>query len=145
MLLSNGKTATGIPIRPEVMSLLAGGKRPAVILTFNGYTHGTTVGSVEGQPMLPISATVRGESGVKAGDELEIEIALNTQPREVAIPAGLAAALAAEPAARASFEALNYSEKRWHVLPIDDAKTEETRQRRIAKSLAMLREGHRPR
>ena len=145
VLQLNWKTATGIPIPLEVMSALGGGKRPAVRVTFAGYSHRTTIGSVDGAPMLPISAQVREASGVRAGDELEVEIELDTEPREVAVPPDFGAALAAEPMAETFFETLNRSEKRWHLLPIEGAKTDETRQRRIAKSVAMLREGRRQR
>ncbi len=60
------------------------------------------------------------------------------------MPADFAAALDSEPDARRTFDGLSYSNKSWHVLQIEDAKTDETRQRRIAKSVATLRAG-RPR
>ncbi|MGZ6339921.1 MAG: YdeI/OmpD-associated family protein, partial [Candidatus Limnocylindrales bacterium] len=50
-------------------------------------------------------------------------------------------ALAAEPEARRTFDRLSYSNKSWHTYQIDSAKTEETRERRIARSIAALREG----
>ena len=71
-------------------------------------------------------------------------MALDTDKREVAVPAELARALEAEPRARATFDALSNSNKSWHVLQVTGAKTDETRERRIAKSIATLREG-RPR
>ena len=94
-----------------------------------------------GEFKVGVSAEVREAAGVKGGDELDVEIALDTAPREVAVPPDFAAALQAEPAAQATFDRISYSEKRWFVLGIEDAKTPETRQRRIDKAIERLREG----
>jgi len=53
----------------------------------------------------------------------------------------IAAALAAEPDAQAFYATLNYSSQRRYVEPLDDAKTDETRARRIAKVVADLKAG----
>ena len=57
------------------------------------------------------------------------------------VAADFAAALDAEPDARRTFDGLSYSNKSWHVLQVTGAKTDETRQRRIAKSVEALRDG----
>jgi uncharacterized protein YdeI (YjbR/CyaY-like superfamily) len=77
---------------------------------------------------------------VAAGDEVDVDVELDTAPREVDVPADLAAALDAEPAARVRFDALPYSHRKEHVRAVEEAKAPETRQRRIAKAVAMLRE-----
>ena len=76
-----------------------------------------------------------------SGDEVEVEVELDTAPREVEVPGDFAAALDAEPEARRTFDALSYSNKRWHVESVAGAKTDETRQRRIGKSVEALRQG----
>ena len=91
--------------------------------------------------MLPISEENRTSSGVAAGDEVEVDIELDTEPREVTVPSGLAEALGRDVDAKQFFDVLSYSQKQRYVLPIEQAKTTETRQRRIAKALSMLREG----
>ena len=91
--------------------------------------------------MISLSAENRAAAGVAGGDEVDVEIELDTAPREVTVPGDLAVALAAEPAARRTFDGLSYSNKSWHVLQIEGAKTDETRQRRIAKSIDALRQG----
>jgi hypothetical protein len=143
-ILQSGKTATGIEVPDEVMEALGSGKRPAVKVTLNGYSYRSTVATVAGRSMVGLSAEHRAGAGVAGGDEVEVDLELDTAPREVAVPDELAAALDAEPAARATFEALSYSNKSWHILQVTGAKTEETRQRRIAKSIEVLRQG-RPR
>jgi hypothetical protein len=137
----NNKTATGIAVPPDVLESLGAGKRPAVRVTINGHTYRTTVGSVDGQAMLPVSAEVRQGAGVAAGDEVEVEIELDTAPREVTVPPNFAAALDQDPAARRFFDGLSYSNKRRFTLPIEEAKSAETRERRIAKAVSQLREG----
>ena len=139
-----GKTATGIQVPEEVVEALGSGKRPPVKVTINGYTYRSTVAVVGGAHMVGVSAESRAGAGIVGGDEVEVDIELDTAPREVAVPADLAAALDAEPNARRTFDTLSYSNKSWHVLQVTGAKSEETRQRRIAKSVATLKEG-RPR
>jgi hypothetical protein len=143
-LLQSGKTATGIEIPAEVVEGLNAGRVPPVVVTVNGYTYRGTVAVMGGAYMVGFNADHRAASGISGGDEIEVEVTLDTQPRTVEIPEELAAALAAAPEARATFEGLSNSNKGWHVSQVTGAKTEETRQRRIAKSIEALREG-RPR
>ncbi len=136
-----GKTATSIRVPAEVVAALGPSKRPAVRVTINGYTYRSTVASLSGEFMLPVSAEVREHAGVAAGDEVDVDIELDTEPREVAVPPDFAEALDRDADARRHFDGLSYSHKLRHVLSIEQAKTAETRQRRIAKAVSMLREG----
>jgi hypothetical protein len=136
-----GKTATGIQVPEEVIQALGSGKRPAVTVTINGYTYRSTVAVLGGRYMVGVSAEHRAGAGVAGGDEVEVDVDLDTAPRAVDVPADLAAALAAEPEARRTFDGLSYSNKSWHVLQVEGAKTDETRQRRITKSVDTLKQG----
>jgi hypothetical protein len=132
---------TGIPVPDEVIDALGSGKRPAVRVSLNGHSYRTTVGTVDGRPMISLSAANRELAGVAAGDDVEVDVELDTAPREVVVPPDLAAALDADPAARRTWDAGSYSNRQWHVTSIEGAKSPETRQRRVEKSVAMLREG----
>jgi len=143
-IVQSGKTATGIQVPDEVVEALGSGKRPAVTVTLNGYRYRSTVASMGGVFMVSLSAEHRAGAGVAGGDEVEVDLELDSAPREVTVPPELVAALDAEPAARATFDGLSYSNKSWHVLQVTGAKTDETRQRRIAKSVDALKQG-RPR
>jgi hypothetical protein len=136
-----GKTATGIPAPAEVVASLGSSKRPPVRVTINGHTYRSTLASRRGQFTLPISAENRTSAGVAAGEEVDVDIELDTEPREVSVPPDLAEALDGDVGAKRFFDGLSYSQKQRHVLPIEQAETTETRQRRIAKALGMLREG----
>jgi len=138
-----GATATGLPVPAEVIEALGSGKKPAVRVTIGGHTYRSTVAPRGGVFLVPLSRENRTAAGVTAGDEVDVELELDDQPREVAVPEDLAAALAGDDAARATFEALPYSHRQRHVLAIEGAKAPETRQRRVAKALEMLREGRR--
>ena len=137
----DGKTATGIRVPEEVVEGLGGGKRPPVLATVNGHAYRTTVAPVRGEFKIPVSSEVRQRAGVSAGEEVDVEVELDTEPREVAVPPDLAEALEREAELRRSFEGLSRSKKRRLVDPIGQTKTAETRQRRIAKALDALREG----
>ena len=143
-ILQAGKTATGIRIPDEIVEGLGAGKKPPIRVTINGYTYRSTVAVMGGDYMVGVNADNRAVAGVAGGDEVDVDIELDTAPREVSVPADLAAALDAEPAARRTFDALSYSNKSWHTLQVEGAKTDETRQRRITRSVEILREG-RPR
>lgn len=119
----------------------APGKRPAVRVTINGHTYRSTLAPRGGKFLLPVSAEQREKAGVSAGDKVEVDIEVDNQPREVTVPPDFAEALDRDADARRFFDGLSFSKKQWHVLSIEGAKTAETRQRRIDKSVTMLSEG----
>jgi hypothetical protein len=140
-ILQSGKTATGIRVPDEVVEALGAGKRPAARVTIRGYTYRSTVAVMGGAYMVGVNADNRAGAGVAGGDEVDVDIELDTAPREITVPDDFAIALDAEPNARRTFDGLSYSNKSWHVLQVEGAKTDETRQRRIARSIEALREG----
>ena len=140
-LLQSDKTATGIRVPDEIVEALGKGKRPPVKVTINGFTYRNTIAVMGGDYMVGVSAENRAGAGIAGGDEVDVDIELDTEPRVVKEPADFAAALDAEPDARRTFDALSNSNKGWHVLQVAGAKTDETRQRRIAKQIEALREG----
>ena len=135
---SNGKTAAGISVPPEVVERLGQGKRPPVTVTIAGHSYRSSVAVMGGEYLVGVSVENRRLAGVEAGDVVDVRLELDTEPRDVVVPADLALALAADPAAATAFEKLSYSNRRRHVLGVEDAKTAETRQRRIAKTVATL-------
>jgi hypothetical protein len=135
-----GKTAAGIAVPPEVVASLGKTKRPPVRVTINGHTYRSTVAVLGGRFMVGVSNEVRARAGVAPGEEVEIEMELDTAPREVAVPAELALELARDVAANRAFEALSYSRKRLIVDPIANAKTAATRERNLAKAMSLLRD-----
>ena len=135
-LLLGGKTATGVEVPADVVDRLGSGKRPKVAVTINGHTYRSTVAVMRGKYMLPVAAQERERAGIAAGDPVTVTLELDTAPREVDVPADLATALGR---LRPAFDALSYSRRKEHVRSIEEAKTDETRRRRIAKTLASVR------
>jgi hypothetical protein len=140
-MLTTGKTTVGFEVPPEVVQALGAGKRPPVTVTINGYTYRNSIAVMGGVYMIGVSSEHRGPARVSGGDAVEVELELDTAPRVVEVPTDLAAALDAEPAARATFDRLSYSNKSWHVLQVTGTKNPDTRARRVEKSVAALREG----
>lgn len=136
-----GKTATAFVVTPEIVEGLGSNKRPPVVVTINGHTYRTSIGSRSGEYLLPVSGELRKKIGIEAGDEMDVQVELDTAPREIAVPSDLAAALKDEPAAKRFFEGLTYSQQSWFVIWIEGAKKAETRQRRVDESVDLLREG----
>ena len=140
-ILSAGKTAAGIVIPPDVLAALGTSRKPPVRVTIRDYTYRSTVATVDGRFMVGVSAENRAKAGVAGGDEVDVDIELDTEPRTVELPADFAAALEAEPKAKSFFDGMSNSQKGWFVSGIEGAKTQETRQRRIDGALDRLREG----
>ena len=140
-IVQSGKNTTGIEVPPEVVEELGAGKRPPVKVTLNGHSYRSSIASMGEVFMISLSAENREKAGVKGGQEVEVDIELDTAPREVEVPQDFVEALDAAPAARATFDQLSYSNKRWHVLQVEGAKSDETRQRRIAKAVETLAAG----
>jgi Bacteriocin-protection, YdeI or OmpD-Associated/Domain of unknown function (DUF1905) len=136
-----GKTAAGFKVPANIVESLGSGKRPPVRVTINGHTYRTSVGIVGGRFMVGVSAENRKSAGVVGGGETDIDIELDSQPREVVLPPDFKKALDQEPAARQFFDGLSYSQRRWFVMGIEEAKTAETRLRRIDKAVDRLRGG----
>src|SRR5580765_1982187 len=140
-ILQAGETATGIEFPPKIVDALGAGKRPPVRVTIKGHTFRSTVAVMGGKYMLGINADVRAAAGVAGGDVIDVEVELDSAPREVSVPPQLSKALARNPKAKAFFEQLSYSKKRLYTLPIESAKTEKTRQRNLDKAMTALTEG----
>jgi hypothetical protein len=131
----------GLEVPQRVVEALGGGKRPKVIITINGHSWRSRVAIMRGRYLLGLSKANRQAAGVVTGDKVEVDLELDTNPRVVAEPADLARALDADTVARRVFESLPYGRKLQHVRAIESAKKPETRKRRIAKTIATLREG----
>jgi Bacteriocin-protection, YdeI or OmpD-Associated/Domain of unknown function (DUF1905) len=117
-----------------------GEARPAVRGTANGTPFRTRVAVYGGTYYLGFNREVRDEAGIGDGDEVEIELERDDTPREVEVPPAFAEALAAG-GVRDDFDALSFTHRREYVRWIEEAKREETRERRLAKAVEMLREG----
>ena len=137
-LKKNDGTATGIEIPPEIIEALGAGKKPPVKITMNGKTYQSTVAVMGGLYMVGVSAENRALTGVAGGDEVDVTIELDSQPRTYEPPDDLAAAMAAKPGATEAFNASAPSKRKEFVRQVNDAKTPETRERRIAKIVAEL-------
>lgn len=132
---------TGIEVPPAVIQALAAGQRPPVSVDVNGFVYRSTVGLMGGKHLIPVSAAIRKETGLRAGDPITVTLTVETTPRPVDVPADFAAALDAAPGTRAFFDKLSNSLQRYHVDNIASAKTDETRARRIAKSVESFSAG----
>ena len=135
-----GKTATGFAVPDEVVEGLARGKRPPVVVTLGGHTYRSTIAVMGGRYMIPLSAPKRAAAGVVAGEQVEVDLELDTEPRVLEVPDDLAAAIAADPEAQPFWDTLSYSRRHRIVLAVEGAKSVETRDRRIAKSITDLRD-----
>lgn len=132
---------TGIDVPEGIVNALGAGRRPPVVVTINGHSYRSSIAVMGGQNMIGVSAANRELTGASAGDTVDVDVELDIQPRVIDVPKDLAVALEAEPEAKAFYATLPYSSQRRYVEPIADAKTDETRARRIAKVVTDLKAG----
>ena len=132
---------TGIVVPPEAIEALGGGKRPPVDVNVNGYGYRSTVAVMGGQSLISVNADTRKATGLSGGDPISVTLTLNEAPREVEVPPEFAAALQAQPEAETFFAGLSNSLQRYHADQVAGAKTDETRQRRIDKAIALFLDG----
>jgi bacteriocin resistance YdeI/OmpD-like protein/uncharacterized protein DUF1905 len=140
-LAARGPAAAVVLDDDQVATVGEGAKRFPVLATVNGYAWRTTVTRMRGEFLVGLSRAVREAASVEAGDSVEVDLALDTAPREVEVPPALTDALGGDPAARAAFDGLAYTHRKEFARWIAEAKREATRDRRVAKALEMLQEG----
>jgi hypothetical protein len=140
-ILQNGKTATGIPVPEDVIEKLGQGRRIPVCVTVNDHTYRSSIVSIGGGFMISISEENRKKAGVKAGDKVDVNIEIDTKPRDVMIPKDLTESLEKDNDAKNFFQGLSFSHKRWYLTWIETAKKDGTRSDRITQAVKMLREG----
>ncbi len=129
---------TGIEINESTLKKLGGGKKPLVVVTLNGYSYRSAVGKMGDNFMISLSAENRRKAGVEGGDAVEINLELDTEPRTVEIPTDLQRALSKNKTAKVNFEKLSPSKQKAIVISINEAKTEETKIKRVDKALEQL-------
>ena len=132
---------TGVLVPDEIVEALGAGRRPAVTVTIGDFSYRSTIASMGGRFLISFSAANRAATGLVGGEQIDVDLELDTAPREIEVPEDLAAALAEDPAARAFFDGLSFSNKRKHVEPILAAKAADTRARRIQKAVELFSEG----
>jgi len=139
--LSASGNNTGIEVPEEIVEELGRGKRPPVIVTVNGHEYRSTVAVMGGRYLIGLSAAIRNATGLKGGDPISVNLKVADTPREVEVPLDFAAAMDEHAPAREFFDQLSNSMQRYHVDNINAAKSPQTRQRRIDKSVALFLAG----
>jgi antitoxin component of MazEF toxin-antitoxin module len=132
---------TGIEVPTDIVEKLGSGKRPPVNVTVNKFTYRNTVAVMGGKYMLSVSKAIREQANVKGGDKVEVTLELDDKPREANIHPDFRKALDGNKTAQKFFESLSYSSKLRFTIPIDAAKTDETRNRNIVKAIDNLKKG----
>jgi hypothetical protein len=119
-----------------------GGARAPVAGTVNGTPFRGRLMVYGDVTYLGLRREIRDAAGgIDEGDTVEVEIERDDAPREVDVPAPLAAALEADPEAKSVFHALAYTHRKEYAQWIAEAKREETREKRVERAISMLREG----
>ncbi len=129
---------TGIEISEQMLEKLGGGKRPLVVVTINNYSYRSAIGKMGDKCMISLSAENRKNAHVMGGDTVEIDVDLDSTPRTIEVPIELQKALDKNKSAKTNFENLAPSKKKAMALSVKEAKTEETKKRRIDKAIEEL-------
>ncbi len=136
-LLPHGPAAA-VVLTDEQVASFGAGKTPPVRVTVNGVTVAGRIARRGGQNLICFSRAAREQLGVEPGQPIRLTIELDDQPRDVEVPDDLAAALDAEPAARAAFDALAFTHRKEYVRWVEEAKKPETRERRVRETVSRV-------
>jgi hypothetical protein len=136
-ILQTGTNTTGIPVPEGVVENLGSGKRPLVRVTIRDHSYRSAVALMDGQYLISLSSENRLAAGVKGGDDVDVSVELDTEPRKVEIPSDLMQALTAASTFKA-FETSAPSMQKEYVRQVEEAKSPETRERRILKIIEKL-------
>lgn len=132
-------TLTFVRVPVDVRAVFGRARAP-VRVTVGDYTYRSTVSIYDGEAFLPVRRSHREAAGLRAGDAVDVVVALDTAPRGVRAPAALAAALKKHAKARAAWQKLSVSHKREHADAVAGAKKPETRARRVAAAITKMLE-----
>ena len=113
--------------------------RAPVKVTVNGYTYRSTIAAMGGPPCIPLRRSNREAAGLEGGETLDVRLELDTDTREVKPPADFVKALKAAPEAWDRWHDMSYSHQREYAEAVAEAKKPETRARRIAGAVKMIR------
>ena len=126
----------------EQVAELGGGRKAfPVQVTVNGVTLPLRLARMGGVNMIGLAKAVRAQAGVEIGSSYDVLITADDGERSVDVPEDLAAALAADPTAQASFAALAPSHRKEFLRWVSEAKREATRADRVARTVELVREG----
>lgn len=125
----------GLVVPEDAMAKLGPGKRYPVVVTLGGYSYRNTVGWYKGAFRIAFSSENRAASGLNPGDEVDVTLELDDAPRVLEIPDEFAAGLR-DAGVFDTFTGLSYSKQRTFVDPWVAAKSQETRDKNLAKAIA---------
>jgi hypothetical protein len=140
-LQPRGPAAAVVLDDEQVAQLGEGAKRFPVVATVNGYSWRTSVARMGGEYLVGLNREVRQGAGAEAGDQVEVVLELDTAPREVDVPPALARALAADPKAQEAYDRMSFTHRKEYAGWVEEAKRDETRQRRVEQAVDMIRAG----
>ena len=126
-------------VPPKVATALGGLRQMRVIGTVNGVAYQSSTMPYGGRGLfLGVHKATREAAGVLPGERVDVVVSRDERPRVVEIPAELAAALSANPTARAAFDRLSFTNRMEIATSVAEAKRPETRERRLAAAMARL-------
>ena len=129
--------ATGITIPFDVEEIF-GAKRVPVKVSVNGAENRTTIFRMGGKYLIAVPKVFRDAANIKAGEKITVTLEKDTEKRTVEVPPDLAEALQKAGLIHV-FAKMSFTHQKEYVVAVKDAKREETRVRRIEKTIEMLK------
>jgi uncharacterized protein YdeI (YjbR/CyaY-like superfamily) len=107
--------------------------------TVNGFPFRSSLMNMGDGHMMVVNADLRAGAKCEAGDTVSVVMELDSEKRTVNVPAYLKKIVAANPETKAAWDKLSFTHRKEHVRAIEEAKRAETREKRIAAMMDMLR------
>jgi len=136
LIKADGMEATGIKL-PFDIEEIWGAKRVKVKAVINGTEYRGSAVRMSGEYWMGVPKAFRDAAGISAGDHIEVTMERDDEVRVVTPPDDLISAIE-KAGVRAAWDSLSYTLQKESVRTVSEAKTEETRTRRIEKILLTL-------
>ena len=132
---------TALALSPKQSAALGSKARMPVVLTVKEKSYRTSAWpNGDGAHVVQIKKTMQRETGLSAGNRTKVILTIDDQPSPVIVPKDLKQALSINKTADKFSSALAHSHQKEYVDWITEAKREETRERRLSKTLCLLGE-----
>lgn len=136
-----GSSVAGFRAPFDVVETFGTRARVPVRGTINGFAFRSSLMPMGGCHQMVVNKSLRAGAKAKAGDVVEIVLERDQEARTVDAPPELKKELAKSKKAQERWETLSFTHKKEMAVSLREARQEETKKRRLAKIMQILKTG----
>ncbi|MCB0277915.1 MAG: DUF1905 domain-containing protein [Calditrichaeota bacterium] len=134
---ADDSVATAIYVPEDIVKKLDSKKRIPVKVEIDGIAYRSTIVHMHGHFLIPVNKGIRDQIKKNGGETVSVKLSKDSELRVIEIPSTLKKQMEAAGILE-KFNKLSFTHQKEYVQWIDEAKKQETRERRIAKMIEMI-------